>query len=329
MAKGVVYVPVTLPPVADKRRMQTALEDTVRECRHYVLVIAETWGPEERNFREDYLLALQLLADSSAEMQTVTVLAKGGAAQEMPEPDAVYSTPEEFEEKLTGLMRSWLEAMPEPVEEIAAEAVLVAEVVDVETTPAPQVSASVMPLPEKLPDAPPSEAEPEICFACGFCCDGTLFPNIAVLPEDSPELLVKIGFAPLTGPEGKAIGFTQPCSQFNGKCAAYEVGRPVACATYRCRLLRTVAAGRYDKDEALKIVSEAKALKESASVGKETMLRAADPGYVGVTAISDAACVGRLMNAPERNPFQDEYGPAAARVMKFVDYLNANFLAGS
>jgi hypothetical protein len=116
MPKGVLYVPVTLTAVMDKRPFQYAIDQNIRDCRHYVLLLSEDWGPAARNFRNDYQLALQCIDDPALPMQSVGVLAKKQPsgqllAEGLPEPLATFSTPEEFDECVTALLSGWLESL--------------------------------------------------------------------------------------------------------------------------------------------------------------------------------------------------------------------------
>lgn len=116
MQKGVLYVPVTLTNVADKRPVQYAVDENIRDCRHYILVLSEDWGPAARNFRNDYQLALQCVADPSLPMHSVAVLAKkdpSGAplAPGLPEPKVTFSTLAEFDECVNSLLADWLDSL--------------------------------------------------------------------------------------------------------------------------------------------------------------------------------------------------------------------------
>jgi hypothetical protein len=117
MPKGVLFVPVSLTNIRDKRPMQYAVDENIGECRYFILALADDWGPVERNFRRDYHLALQCLADPALPMQDVVVLYKkepGGLppAEGLPEPRATFSTREEFGACLDNLLRAWLESLP-------------------------------------------------------------------------------------------------------------------------------------------------------------------------------------------------------------------------
>jgi hypothetical protein len=178
------------------------------------------------------------------------------------------------------------------------------------------------------PEASPTAAGQEICFACGFCCDGTLYPNVGILPQDSEQFLVGLGLIPSKGAAGQTVGFSQPCPQFTGKCAIYERGRPFACATYRCRLLRSVDAGTHTTGEALRIVGEAKALKASLPAETDAMMAEANPDYEGGTAVSRAMFLEPLLNDPAAGAFREKYGEDARAVVRFARFLNAHFLPG-
>ena len=121
MPGGRIYVPVTLVNIGDKRPMQYAVDENIRDCSYYILLLADDWGPVQRNFRSDYQLALECAADPALPMQRVAVLRKKlpiGAeaslatpAGDLPEPHADFSTIEEFDERVVSLLTGWLESL--------------------------------------------------------------------------------------------------------------------------------------------------------------------------------------------------------------------------
>jgi len=116
MQKGILYVPVTLINIRDKRPLQYAVDENIRDCRHYLLLLSEDWGPVERNFRNDYHLALQCVSDPALPMYSVAVLAKkqlSGAplAEGLPQPSAVFSTLTEFDRCVNNLLPAWFESL--------------------------------------------------------------------------------------------------------------------------------------------------------------------------------------------------------------------------
>jgi hypothetical protein len=120
MPKGVLYVPITLTNIRDKRAVQYAVNENVCECRHYVLVLSEDWGPVERNFKADYQLALQSVADPALPMTSVAVLFKKQSsgstlAPGLPEPHATFSSLEEFDGCINRLLSEWMESSAQEV----------------------------------------------------------------------------------------------------------------------------------------------------------------------------------------------------------------------
>jgi hypothetical protein len=112
-AKGVLYVPVSLVNVRDKRPLQYAVEENIRECRHFILLLSEDWGPIERNFENDYLLARECAADPALPMSEVAVLRRIGRSGRplldgMPAPDSSFATMEEFRQCVNDLLSLWL-----------------------------------------------------------------------------------------------------------------------------------------------------------------------------------------------------------------------------
>jgi len=76
MADGLLYVPVSLTNIRDKRPYQCLVEENLAECSHYILALTEAWGPAERNFERDYQLALEELARPSSPMRNVKLLVR-------------------------------------------------------------------------------------------------------------------------------------------------------------------------------------------------------------------------------------------------------------
>jgi hypothetical protein len=116
MGKGVLFVPVTLPSIRDKRPLQYAIDQNIQDCRYYILLLFEDWGPVERRFRNDYHLALQCIDDPASPMQIVVVLAKKQPsgqplADGLPRPRAIFATPAEFDECINALLAGWLESL--------------------------------------------------------------------------------------------------------------------------------------------------------------------------------------------------------------------------
>jgi hypothetical protein len=116
MSNGILYVPVTLTNIRDKRPVQFVVDENIRDSRHYVFVLSDDWGPAERNFENDYHLALECAADSALPMRDVVLLRKvprsgRPLADGMPAPLAAFSTLSEFEQCVRDLLPGWLAAL--------------------------------------------------------------------------------------------------------------------------------------------------------------------------------------------------------------------------
>ena len=73
-----------------------------------------------------------------------------------------------------------------------------------------------------------------VCLACGFCCDGTIFNKVQLEERDNAG---KLSLFQITSEEGNFY-FHQPCFAFDRTkgCRIYEA-RPIKCRMYSCKLL--------------------------------------------------------------------------------------------
>src|SRR5438270_7258065 len=71
MQRGILYVPVSLVNIRDKRPYQYDIEENIRTSRHYVAALSGDWGPRERNFEADYRLACSCAGDPWLPMKGV------------------------------------------------------------------------------------------------------------------------------------------------------------------------------------------------------------------------------------------------------------------
>ena len=74
MPSGVLYVPVSLIHIHDKRPYQYTVNENIRASSYYLLVPGDDWGPPARAFERDYRLALECAADPSLPMRHVSIL---------------------------------------------------------------------------------------------------------------------------------------------------------------------------------------------------------------------------------------------------------------
>jgi hypothetical protein len=120
MARGVLYVPVSLTNVRDKRPYQYVVDENIRDCRHFIAALTDDWGPVERNFQKDYRLAVACSRDSALPMDGVVVMLR--VAPEDPRPafaaeleqggitPIAFPDVPAFTARVTQLLAGWLDA---------------------------------------------------------------------------------------------------------------------------------------------------------------------------------------------------------------------------
>ncbi len=106
MERGRLLVPVSVvPKVRDQRAFQASIDSNVRNCRVFVLVLGEDWGPPEHNFQHQFELAQE-------SCERVAVLRKAGSVAPQAGDDvlvAEYSDLASFREALRGVLAEWAE----------------------------------------------------------------------------------------------------------------------------------------------------------------------------------------------------------------------------
>jgi hypothetical protein len=111
MQRGILFVPVTLTNVRDKRPFQFAVEENIRDCSYYLLTLTDGWGPPERNFERDYRFALACRDDPTRPMRQTAFLWRtaldGAVPAGLPAPTAEFSTTEEFTTHARAMLSAW------------------------------------------------------------------------------------------------------------------------------------------------------------------------------------------------------------------------------
>ena len=102
--------------------------------------------------------------------------------------------------------------------------------------------------------------EQAVCIGCGLCCDGTLFAYAVLNPGERGNLPEKLEEQSYTE-DGKDY-FSLPCQYFEGKCMIYNLKRADVCSSYRCRLLKDLAAAKITTDDAHGLVYGAKEMRD-------------------------------------------------------------------
>jgi hypothetical protein len=100
----------------------------------------------------------------------------------------------------------------------------------------------------------------DLCLACGLCCDGTLFGQTNLSPQNDTAALSARGVGFVSDPAKPAL--KQPCVAYiNCACSIYA-DRPRACRQFRCALLRQLKENKISQDEALDVVRKALTLRD-------------------------------------------------------------------
>jgi len=96
----------------------------------------------------------------------------------------------------------------------------------------------------------------ELCPACGLCCNGVLFGDVELSPEEHPAALRALGLT--LAKKKQKLAFAQPCSCFDGTFCRVYTQRPKQCRAFECGLLKRVAAKETESAAALKLIARAR-----------------------------------------------------------------------
>ena len=101
-----------------------------------------------------------------------------------------------------------------------------------------------------------------LCLECGLCCNGVIFADVQLMPEDNAAQLKALGLPLAPGGKGRKLKFAQPCAAFDGcRCGIYA-GRPKYCREFECLLLKSVICGQVEVEAARRIIRSARARSE-------------------------------------------------------------------
>ena len=107
-----------------------------------------------------------------------------------------------------------------------------------------------------------------LCLECGLCCNGVIFANGQLRPDDDVDRLRALGLKLLPNRKSQIANrkFIQPCAAFDGcRCGIYSE-RPQYCRAFECALLRKFQAGKIAADAALRIIRRTR--RQSEKIGK-------------------------------------------------------------
>ena len=121
----------------------------------------------------------------------------------------------------------------------------------------------------------------KLCLACGLCCDGALFRDVELQPDDDAARLVALGL-PVERRKTQAR-FPQPCAALcaDQRCRVYSE-RPRHCRDFECALFQSVAAGRTRLTAALRLVATARQRAERVRRGLRVLGDADEPTALSV-----------------------------------------------
>jgi hypothetical protein len=103
-----------------------------------------------------------------------------------------------------------------------------------------------------------NSAAESLCLQCGLCCNGVIFADVKLHPEDDARRLLSLGLGIRVPDSGtRKPRFKQPCAALEGcRCRIYS-DRPHQCRHFECLLLKSVMAGRTTFAEAVEIIRKA------------------------------------------------------------------------
>lgn len=102
-----------------------------------------------------------------------------------------------------------------------------------------------------------------LCLSCGLCCDGSIFADVKLLPNESADRLLSLGLPlrPQIPPARKVPvssvkrwRFTQPCAALEHCSCRIYASRPQYCREFECLLLKKLVSGDIDHAQAERLV---------------------------------------------------------------------------
>jgi hypothetical protein len=106
------------------------------------------------------------------------------------------------------------------------------------------------------------EAIARLCPQCNLCCNGVLFADVKLTPDDRAGDLKALGLP--VRRRGACGSFAQPCAALaaDGCCRVYA-SRPAMCRRFECGVLQEVQTGRLTPEQAIALIRRARRLAEN------------------------------------------------------------------
>jgi hypothetical protein len=169
---------------------------------------------------------------------------------------------------------------------------------------------------------PIDHAVAQLCPACGLCCNGVLFGDVELQPNENPTRLKQLGLA--LQRKGRKLAFPQPCPCFDGALCRVYAQRPARCRAFECGLLKRVKAGQTDAAAALKRIART---RRQAQAVRELMRQLGDQDE----HLPLSRRFARIMSEPIDLAADEDRVDLRARLMLEVDAfmkeLHKHFLA--
>ncbi len=107
----------------------------------------------------------------------------------------------------------------------------------------------------------PASVIDQLCLNCGLCCNGVLFRDVELQPDENPATFKAAGLA--VEQLKTKTRFPQPCAALcaDNRCRIYTQ-RPSRCREFECAQLQSVLTGSKDVSTALKTIGKARRLVE-------------------------------------------------------------------
>jgi hypothetical protein len=89
-----------------------------------------------------------------------------------------------------------------------------------------------------------------LCLSCGLCCDGTMFREVPVTPEEARTLGARARF------DRTRTRMRQPCRALEAcRCQVYDE-RPAKCRAFSCLVLQALERGEVSAAEAHEAIAD-------------------------------------------------------------------------
>lgn len=167
-----------------------------------------------------------------------------------------------------------------------------------------------------------------LCLTCGVCCDGTLFKDVELRPEDDPEKLKRAGLR-LMNPhsELRTPRLRQPCAALGTDCLCrIYADRPTYCRQFECLLLKSVMAGRTEIPAARRVIRTA---RERAEKVRHLLQKLGDRNEVMPLSARFRRVAKRINDADIGEETGDLFGELTLAVHDLNVLLSEAFYPGS